>query len=445
MSCGFVVMEWLSMHERDTFLRSALIPLSQQRTGRYGLLQPGSGALIATDRLGILAANLLLDGISLNQVHERLIETGALSAQGFDTLASALTIMGAVGELSSMRRHRRFRAFACRSLGKVCTLGFTVLPALPYAVTRRLLNWAPRLVRWLHTPAGAQWYLHDVLSKSGTDYMLPSAHNKLIRDICDAATRTLMIRALSALATPTQADTFIRQAVEMRGMEGLQTAVTEGGAVVACLHGEGFPALLSIHAHLFARAAFLALADMVSIRLDTNAPPPDYTVLAGGAMVSNVDAMAARKLVRHVVAGGIVTVPFDSAPIDATNGHLATLAGRTVRASLGSAWLAVQSGRPLYLATTYWDGERLVVDYGDPLSVPDGMSKRERVQALTAHLYERADRWIQAHPGKWVSWTCLESFAVGPSVEPLNELAAQPPVVGRPSANAKAGGAQVSV
>ena len=431
------------MPERGGFLRSALIPLSQHRTRRYGLFHPGSGALIATDRFGFSAANLLLDGASLDDVHERLSETGGLSQQGFDALASALTYMGALGDLSGTRRHRRFRAFACRRLGKVCTLGFIVLPALPYAVTRQLLNYIPRLVWWLRRIAGVQWYqwyLSEVLSGSGYDPAPLSAQAKLIRDICTAASRTLMIRALVALATPRQAAVFIRQAVKMHGMDGLYKAVTEGGAVVACLHGEGFQALLSIHAHRFAQPAFLALPDMVSIRLDASSPPLDSLTLACGTLISNADAMAARKLVRHVVAGGIVTVPFDSAPIDATNGLVATLAGRTVRASLGPAWLAVQSGRPLYLATTYWDGERLLVDYGDPLSTPDGMNKRERVQALTAQLYERADRWIQAHPGKWVNWTSLNSLAVGRPEEPPNEPVAQPRVARFPTADTGKGG-----
>jgi lauroyl/myristoyl acyltransferase len=224
----------------------------------------------------------------------------------------------------------------------------------------------------------------------------------------------LMIRALFALATPRQAAVFIRQAVEMRGMDGLQKAVAEGGAVVACLHSDGFQAMLSIHAHRFTRPAFLAVADMASIRLDTNAPTSDYLTLAYGTLIANADAMVARKLVRHVVLGGIVTVPFDNEPIHATKGPVATLAGRAVRASLLPAWLAVQSGRPLYLANSHWDGRRLVVDYGNLLSAPDGMNKQERVQALTAQLYERANCWIQANPSKWVHWTFLDSVAASP-------------------------------
>lgn len=420
------------MTQRGSFLRSALIPLSQRRTRRYGLFHPGSGALIATDHFGVLAANLLLDGASLDDVHERLIETGRLSQQGFDAFANALTSMGVLGNLSRARRYRRFRAVACRRISKVCSLGFAVLPALPYAVTRRLLNWAPHLVQWLRWMVRAQWYqryLYEVLRKSGYDTVSPAALNKLIRDISTATSRTLMIRALIAIATPRQAATFIRQAVAIHGMEGLQQAVAEGGALVACLHCEGYQALVSIHARNFARPAYLALPDMVSIRLDTTAPPLDYLTVACGTLISPVGPMAARKLVRYMVAGAIVTVPFESAPIHATDGVVTTLAGRTVLASLGPAWLAVESGRPLYFATTYWDGARLVVDYGDPLSAPDGMDKRERMQALTAQLYERADGWIRAHPSKWVNWTYLDSVASGPSDQARNELAAQPHVV----------------
>ena len=431
------------MPERGRFLRSALIPLRQRRTRRYALFHPGSGALVATDRLGFLAANLLLDGASLDGVHERLIETGGLSQQGFESLATALTYMGALGDLPGTRKHRRFRAFACRSLGKVCMLGFTILPALPFAVTRRLLNWMPRLIQWLRIMAGAQWFqwwLQEVLRKSGCDLMSASARKVLIRDICNAVSRTLIIGALFALATPRQAAVFIRQAVEMHGMDGLQKAVAEGGAIVACLHSEGFQALLSIHAHRFGSPAFLALTDMISIRLETNAPPPDYLTLAYGSLISNADAMAARKLARYVVAGGIVTVPFDSVPIHAAKkGLVATLAGRTVRTSLGPAWLSVQSGRPLYFAISRWDGERLVLDYRELLSAPDGLNKRERMQALTAQLYERAGCWIQAHPSKWVNWTYLDSVAVGPPDDSPNEPAAQPRVVRRPMANTGTG------
>jgi lauroyl/myristoyl acyltransferase len=173
--------------------------------------------------------------------------------------------------------------------------------------------------------------------------------------------------------------------------------------------------LFAIHANQFARATFLALADMVSVHLDTQAPPPAYAILAGGAMVANTDPMAARTLVRRVVADGIVTIPLDAELPGATSDQMATLAGWALRANPGAAWLAVRSGRPLFLATTYWDGTRLVVEYSGPLSAQAGMSKPEQVQALTERLYERANRWIQAHPGQWLGWTQIESFTARPS------------------------------
>jgi hypothetical protein len=77
----------------------------------------------------------------------------------------------------------------------------------------------------------------------------------------------------------------------------------------------------------------------------------------------------------------------------------------------------MRSGRPLFLATTYWDGKRLVVEYSDPLTAPAGVSNPEQVRALTERLYARADRWIRAHPGKWLGWTQIETLAAKPVVE----------------------------
>jgi lauroyl/myristoyl acyltransferase len=408
------------MPERDGYLRSALIPLSQRSAERYGLFHPGSGALIATDRLGILAARHLLDGASLAEVRQRLNQTSRLSPEGFDALASALAHVGALGGPTSTRRRQRLRAIACRWLGAMGGAGACALPALPYWAMRSLLNWLPRTVFGPRILAQARWYLDSVLSTSGYGHLPTPTREHLIRTVCQATSRTTLMRMLLVLATPTQAEAFLRQA-EVRGREDVRATVESGGAVVACLHSEGYLALLALHARTFLQAACVVRSEMVSVSLDAGTTPPDYVARALGAQISNRDAMAARRLVRYVREGGIVTLPFDSAPVDAPNSQEAMLAGRLMRASAGPAWLAVQSGRPLYYATTCWDGHRVVVDYGEPLTAPQGMSKPERVAALTNELYARADRWVRAHPGEWTGWTFLEHYLAEPHSTPGTE------------------------
>lgn len=413
------------MSERESFLRSALIPLSHQSTGRYGLFHPGSGVMIAVDRLGVLAARELLGGASLAQARQRLALTGRLSHAGFDALAAALAQAGALGEVTGPRWRREVRALACRWLGVAGLRAADTLVALPYSAQRWLLSWLPRAVLGPRVMAQARWYLDGVLTASGYGEAPAVERERLIRAVCQATTRTMLFGLLSVVAAPTHAGAWLRRVVEARGAAEVDAAVAAGGAVVACLHSEGYLALLARHAHTYARAACAVRAEMVSVNLDAHAPASDAVTRALGAQMDNTDPMAARRLADYLRAGGIVTLPFDGAPLNAPTTHVELLAGRPLRASRGPAWLAVRSGRPLYFATTHWDGQRVVIDYGEPLSVPGDLTRREQVTALTTELYQRANRWVEAHPGAWTGWTFLEHYLAEQPAQDAFKVTAQ--------------------
>jgi len=77
------------------------------------------------------------------------------------------------------------------------------------------------------------------------------------------------------------------------------------------------------------------------------------------------------------------------------------------RASLpvGAAVLALDTGRPLFTCSTWYDGQQLVITFDDQVVVPTEIAKgRERLrqaQQVTAEIAARFERHIVAHPEDW--------------------------------------------
>jgi lauroyl/myristoyl acyltransferase len=277
-------------------------------------------------------------------------------------------------------------------------------------VLRLLLDWLPRAVLAPRIVAHAQWYLDDALRRSGYDGLSATERHCLLRAICRAASRTMLFGLLVVLAEPHRAQRLLRQFVRPKGFDTVRAAAEAGGAVVACLHSDCYPALLALQARTFEHASCVVRAEMVCVGLEAGAAPPDYVAQALGTQISNTAAMGPRLLAACVRKGGVVTLPIEAVPVGATRGQVVSLAGHPLRANRGPAWLAVRTGRPLFLATTRWVGRRVLVDYGEPLRVSADLSRQEQVERLTSELYARADLWVRAHPSDWTGWTFLEHY-----------------------------------
>ena len=77
------------------------------------------------------------------------------------------------------------------------------------------------------------------------------------------------------------------------------------------------------------------------------------------------------------------------------------------RASLpvGAAVLALDTGRPLFTCSTWYDGEQLVITFDEPVNLPSelatGRERLRQAQMISAEIAQRFEKHITSHPQDW--------------------------------------------
>jgi lauroyl/myristoyl acyltransferase len=393
------------MSERAAYLSSAVIPLSGLAGGWYALYRPGTNTLVATDRVGFKAVIYLLRGYSLAQARHRVTRQHAVSASGFEALVSMLRMTSALSDTPAVFWRVWLRYALCLGLSGIGSVCCSMLPHLPNWLLARLLDWIPRNFLAYRALTRAGLSFENELRNCGAIDVSKNEYGQVAHAICAASARNAMLGVLFVLSRHTRAITLLRHLVVVRGAEAVRAAVTERGAVVACLHSDGLPSLLALHAHTYERAVCVVSPENINIGCGSAASTPDIVAHAFGALVHYDRPLAARMLMQHLHAGGILTLPFDVVPAHPVSTCTASFLGWQTPASEGPAWLALRADAPLFFATTRFEGRRIIIEYSSAIGAASGDSRPKNVVSLTKQLYAQAEGWIRAHPAQWLGWT----------------------------------------
>lgn len=75
--------------------------------------------------------------------------------------------------------------------------------------------------------------------------------------------------------------------------------------------------------------------------------------------------------------------------------------GETITMPPGPALLALQTGAPLVPVTQWYDGDRSVLEFGLPVTVPDSGTTRAKVAVMLQQVADVFEAGIRAHPEDW--------------------------------------------
>ncbi|HEX8035167.1 MAG TPA: hypothetical protein VF510_15035, partial [Ktedonobacterales bacterium] len=240
----------------------------------------------------------------------------------------------------------------------------------------------------------------------------PQRRATIVHASCAASTRQYFFVYLCAVLSPERFMRLMSRVIDVAGFEDMWGQVAQSGAVLACVHSDLFFAIsnylkargVSVSSVADSFVLGVALGSDRDIRLSFPALFPE--------MLDSRGAMVGKDLLARLRGGGVALVAFDAPPQrEALGEAMPTIAflGHSVRRFDGAAWLAVRSGKPLIFVGTYRRGKRTVLQV---TRVPPDMSLsfRERVAALTAHLYALGEAFIREHPESWMVWSYFHTF-----------------------------------
>lgn len=106
----------------------------------------------------------------------------------------------------------------------------------------------------------------------------------------------------------------------------------------------------------------------------------------------------------NVVKGKVVALLGDRDV--AKNGMSNSFFGSKASLPIGAAVLAIDTGRPLFTCSPWYDGDTLVISFDSvvPVDVPSDISGRDRLrkaQEITAEVAARFENHLRAHPDNW--------------------------------------------
>lgn len=231
-----------------------------------------------------------------------------------------------------------------------------------------------------------------------------------------ARTRYLDCVFLGIYARDLAADVdFARNMWTIRDGEHLESALSDGGAILLPLHLGPFPCLLAILAlslPVTTLAEGVALDDFQRVVLD-------YLPKLDLEMIGMPDRRVLLRCLRAIQAGRLLAMfPEFSWGYD-RSGIRTRLLGASVTAPMGPARLAQRSGRKLVPChIVRGDDGRYEVRYYPPMTVGPGAVGISDAIAETFSVIERA---VLEHPTQWLGWNFFDEMTAIDPDGPLRE------------------------
>lgn len=274
--------------------------------------------------------------------------------------------------------------------------GWNVLWALPEKLSRALFDYVA-LNSWKRQIVGVQQLelnISRILDCEPTD--------PRVRELSREAMRSYMRYYCETFLLPRWSTQRLMSSVRAENVELVQTALKQGGVILTLPHSGNWD-----HAGAWCAKYFGSLAT-VAERLRPEGVFQKFMKMRtdrGITLMPLTGEGGTYEYLRDNVVQGKVVALLGDRDV-AKNGMSNSFFGHKASLPIGAAVLAIDTGRPLFTCSTWYDNGTLVITFDEQVPAPsgEGLTGRDRLRAaqeVTALVAQRFENHLRAHPGNW--------------------------------------------
>ena len=274
-------------------------------------------------------------------------------------------------------------------------LAWTILWRLPESFTRKLFNLVA-YVLWRMDTRGARQLALNLQRVSGDELSVED-----LRKLTLLGMRSYMRYYCETFIVNRWSREKIDRTVEVQNVDVVHAALQSGGIILALPHSGNWDL-----AGAWATKA-LGQISTVAERLRPESVFQKFLKMRtdlGIDVVALTGSTGVYEFLRDAVNKGNV-VPILSDRDVAKNGMSNEFFGHKAPLPIGAAMLAVDTGRPVVVCSTWYEEDKLKIRFDDPIyAKDDGQIGRERVklaQQMTGQIAQLLEMHIKAHPQDW--------------------------------------------
>jgi peroxiredoxin len=348
------------------YLRATLAVARSYRKGEYVVIALRSGRFMRTDVLGAVAVRSLMDGRS---GAETMAMIEHLEAGAGERARWLICMLGGKGAMTfwppaRSRLQAGLRRLVSSSAGLAMNAAIRVAGVMPIVILVRLYRMAPR---------------------------------RLV-----AASSNGLFLFLSLIVTPERLNRLACRLFDRSSVQELAERLkTSDTSIAVFLHGELCAALPNaLHAvHREIVRAIEPWQHGVSVSATSDKQPRFFGETAE-MCVDVANPLGTASLLRHLKTRHTVYLGLDT--WSKRSEGVVEVLGHAFPRNDGPAWLAVRSGCPVSLWTTYASHSGVVIKTYPAIHPDPRMLVPERVVDVSNRLYADADAAIRAHPEAWL-------------------------------------------
>ncbi len=274
-------------------------------------------------------------------------------------------------------------------------LGWNVLWTLPTPIARWLFDRIAVVSLRMRVKGVRQLELNlsRVLNVEPSD--------EVVREVSRKAMRSYMRYYCETFLLPRWSDEELLARVRVENIEPIQKALSEGGVILTLPHSGNWD-----HAGAWAAVYFGSMCT-VAERLRPEGVFQKFLKMRTGRgmtiMPLTGEGGTYEYLRNNVNEGRLVALLGDRDV--AKNGMGNQFFGHRASLPIGAAVLAIDTGRPLFTCSAWYDSEQLVITFDDevqfPISEVTGRERLRKAQEITAQVATRFETHLRRHPDNW--------------------------------------------
>lgn len=292
-------------------------------------------------------------------------------------------------------------------------LGWNVLWLLPEVISSKFFDLGAR-VAWLQHGTGVKQLELNLSRVTGQD---PAS--TAIRNLSKKAMRSYMRYYCETFLLPRWSDKEVVSRVRANNIEPLLAALKTGGLILTLPHSGNWD-----HAGAWAAKTFGSLCT-VAERLRPEGVFQKFLKMRlahGLTLMPLTGAGGTYEYLKDNLQNGKVIALLGDRDV-AGNGMTNEFFGVRTTLPIGAAVLAIDTGRPLFTCSTWYDGKALVIDFDEEVkferNVVTGRDRLKKAQEVSAIVAKRFEQHISKHPENWHQlqpiWNDLKLSQVGQS------------------------------
>lgn len=274
--------------------------------------------------------------------------------------------------------------------------GWNVLWTLPEKVSRKAFD-IVAIWSWSNRITGVRQLEMNLARVLACDPADPR-----IRELSRDAMRSYMRYYCETFLLPRWSDERLITSVRAENIEPVQKALSQGGIILTLPHAGNWD-----HAGAWC-AKYIGSLATVAERLRPEGVFQKFLKMRterGMTIMPLTGEGGTYEFLRDNVVNGKVVALLGDRDV-AKNGMSNLFFGAKASLPIGAAVLAIDTGRPLFTCSTWYDNDTLVITFDAevPVHVDKNISGRNRLrkaQEITATVAQRFEGHLRAHPGNW--------------------------------------------